>query len=305
MRTFNWRWFLAKSISICVLPLGYALGELYFAYHYFWFIRFLDRFDTPVYFFDPGIMWGPYSANWVAIATGVTSAILLFFSGNSKSSLKTISIVYISIVVTAWLTSGDRISFGYVLALLAIQSLLMFSAMAIFGKRGDKTAPAGQYSIRDVISLTVIIALTLATIKPIYFALSNGDTQIAYFRPSPIYWVFSLGACLSLISIPWLHSTAKRPYLFLLAIGSSYGGALLVSGAFKEFKILRRLDCNYTTFLNMENGYIHWFILHGVVQLGVLYFFSLIPMAANRIRCLTRNRWKMAKLWIRSASLYS
>ena len=155
--------------------------------------------------------------------------------------------------------------------------------------------PSGQYTILDLASLTFIIALALVVLRPMYSALCNDAPQIGWFRPSPIYWVLVLGISLGLISIVVPFTTARRPSAFLVALAVAYVSALFVVDAFKQFAILRKPNCNYMleAFIDMERGYVHWFLLHGVVQYGTLVAWALF-LSCLRTRRETKACTKVA-----------
>lgn len=282
-----------------IVPLLYSFGELYFANNYFYFCGLGDSVESYLHHFDPNWAFGPYYANSLAFASGLTGAIAWTCFTKLGFNLRSVSLAFGAFVAIAWLISNSHVNVGYVLALLAIQTIAMTVLRLMIRKPLDRSAPSGQFAILDVASLTVIIALALVVLKPMYSALCNGDPQIGWFRPSPIYWVLLLGISLGLISSIVPFATASRPYVFLVAIAFAYSSALLVVVAFKQFPILRKLDCNYMpeSFTNMERGYAHWFLLHLVIQFGTLFAWAMF------LSCVRRRRGTMARTEVADGAL--
>jgi len=285
----KWLQLFAIACLVGIVPLLYSFGELYFADNYFYFCRLGDSVDSGLYHFDPNWAFGPYYANSMAVASGMTGAIA-WNCLDLGFRLRSVAVAFGAFGGIAWLISNSHVNVGYVLALLATQTLSMTVLPLMIRKPRHRPELSGQYTILDVTSLTFIIALSLVVLKPMYSALCNGDPQIGWFRPSPIYWVLLLGISLGLVSsiVPFI--TTRRPYVFVVAIAFAYASALLVVVAFKQFAILRKLDCNYMpeSFVDMERGYLHWFLLHGVVQFGMLIAWALF------LSCVRRRRGTMA-----------
>ena len=243
-------------------------------------------FDPHVSFFDHTSSRST-SANLLAVVTGLTGAITFLSHKNANTVITAAAIVCATSFTAAWIASNQGVRFGYLLTLLAIQSTVAFTFASLSHSRSHERRPWSKFSISDILALTVVVAIATASLGSMHFAILL-ETKI-------MYWVILLGGTVGVMSLFLRKSLFANPtYFVFVALASIFVAGMLTTSAFMSFASLRIPDMHYDVeagaFDGFRNGYFHWFLLHGVIQVLAILTFNRFPTFASQIASTTKPR---------------
>jgi hypothetical protein len=273
---------IAVAVAAGAIPLLVALLQLVFVQ---WPVKlFVDNvifytLDGYVSFFDH-TSFTAASGNVLAITTGTVGAAILSANLHLGSIIRTLATACAACFAMACLSSNLGVRFDYVLTLLAVQVIVAIGLISISRRITFRLKHLTNYSIADLIALTVVVAFGI---------VSLGSLQSAVvLETSIIYWVFLLGAIVGCLSFLSRTSMYVNLPICVFAVFTFIGLAvILATSAFRSLEALRIPNLHYDVeagaFDGFWHGYFHWFAMHFVMQvLATFGIAKLVKLWTNR-----------------------
>jgi hypothetical protein len=274
---------LAIVAAICVSFVLYAFGEIFYALHYFAIRNCLDWLGGPyVSFIDPYPYAKSLQARSLGFATACVGVLAWVCFTNMPNVVYGLICVLPGIILVHWTTptlpNGPRGE--YLLALFAMQTAVIFCFVVPFIRQRTTIARRSYtFSVRQLLFLTLLVAVT------IFFFPTVGNAVLHHSMNSsktPNWWLLILGAVAGVNSLLWgLPAICKYGFKLVscgVAILFTITAGVLVPTAYIHLHILWPPSHTYDSraFNHLHNGYVHWLICHGMIQLAMVHAWSAL-----------------------------